>query len=400
MSCGYRTQLVSLILSLPSLGLFLAGQDAPSFEREYAEAQRALVAGNYPEAEQRYQRLVQVEPNVAEVHANLGLIYFEEKKFAQAIPELRRALQLKPALTKSASVLAMALSEVGQYREALPGLQKGFHSSDPEIKRMCGLQLERAYTGLKHDRQAVEVALELDQSYPNDPEVLYHKGKIFGNFAFLAMRRLDAVAPQSVWKHLTLAEAYESRGAYDLAATEYRQVLALDRNRLGVHYRLGRTLLARSRQTHSAEDRAEAEKEFQAELGRDPSNANAAYEIGEEHREAGELPEAQKFFELALSHYPDFEEAQVGLAATMMALHKPEQALPLLQRAVVLDPDDEVAWFRLVHVYGATGNTTKQQQALTEYQRLHAEAQKRADLGPIAVPSEVTKQELDENQSQ
>jgi tetratricopeptide (TPR) repeat protein len=367
---------------------------------QYQQAQRAMAAGSYDEAEQAYERLSRLQPNVAEIRANLGLIYFEQRKFEQAVPELRRALKLKPTLTKSATVLAMSLSELGQYSEALPGLERGFRSSDPEIKRMCGLQLERAYTGLKRDRDAVEVALQLDRSYSRDPEVLYHNGKIFGNFAFLSMRRLQDVAPQSVWKHLALAEAYESRGSDDLAATEYRQVLAMNPTRPGVHYRLGRALLARSRQRQSAEDAAEARKEFLAELQRDPSNANAAYEIGEEHRKAGEFEDAQKFFQLALSHYPDFEEAQVGLAATMIALHQPEQALALLQKAVVLAPDDEVAWFRLMHVYGATGNTAEQQRALTKYERLHREAQKRADLGPIAVPSEVTKQEVDEKQPQ
>ena len=86
------------------------------------------------------------------------------------------------------------------------------------------------------------------------------------------------------------------------------------------------------------------------------------------------------------------------MAATLIALHRPEEALPLLQRAVMLDPDDQVAWFRLVHVYGATGNASAQQTALSQYQRLHAEAQKTADMGPMTVPSEVTKQELDEAQ--
>ena len=34
-------------------------------------------------------------------------------------------------------------------------------AEDPEIKRMCGLQLQRAYGGLGRDRNAMEVALEL-----------------------------------------------------------------------------------------------------------------------------------------------------------------------------------------------------------------------------------------------
>lgn len=43
---------------------------------------------------------------------------------------------------------------------------------------MCGLELERAYTGLKRDSKAVEVAMELNRLYPDDPEILYQTGKV------------------------------------------------------------------------------------------------------------------------------------------------------------------------------------------------------------------------------
>ena len=131
--------------------------------------------------------------------------------------------------------------------------------------------------------------LELNRLYPNDPEVLYHNGRIFGNFAFLNMQKLAQVAPDSVWRHQAEAEAYESQGSYDSAISEYRQVLSADPQRPGIHYRIGRTLLARSRQSNSPEDVAAAAKEFAQELEVDPGNANAAYELGEIHRNAGEF---------------------------------------------------------------------------------------------------------------
>ena len=56
------------------------------------------------------------------------------------------------------------------------------------------------------------------------------------------MQKLAQVAPSSVWRHQAAAEADESQGSYSLAITEYRQVLALEPDRPGVHYRLGRTL--------------------------------------------------------------------------------------------------------------------------------------------------------------
>jgi tetratricopeptide (TPR) repeat protein len=376
--------------------------DVNELQRYAEQGQRALAHGQYAEAEAAFEKLRELEPGMAEVHANLGLIYFQEKKFEQAVPALRQALKLKPTLPKTATLLAMSLSELGRYDEALPGLEKGFHrSADPAIKRMCGLQLLRAYIGLHRDSQAVAAALELNKLYPNDPEVLYHTGRIFGNYAFLTIQKLAQVAPGSIWRHQAEAEANESQGNNDAAIGEYRQVLAADPQRPGIHYRLGRTLLARSRRSNTAEDVTAAAKEFEQELQIDPSNANAAYELGEMLRNAGEFSDAQKFFEMALVHYPDFEEAQLGLAAVLMSLQKPDLALPHLQRAVVLDASNEVAWYRLAQGEGMMGHEAEQKKAFAEFQRLRKEKSTQQEAGKqIFSPEDVTRQRLDPNAPQ
>ena len=276
---------------------YCQGSTEAELERYSQEGQKALAEARYGDAERAYEKLRDLDPEVAEIHANLGLIYFQEKKFDQAIPSLRHALKLNPNLPKLDTLLAMSLSELGQYHEALPGLEKGFHrSADPVVKRMCGLQLERAYSWLRDDSKAVEVALELNRLYPNDPEVLYHNGKVFGNFAFLSMQKLVKVAPDSVWRHQAAAEAYESQGSYVQAIDQYQRVIALDPQRPGIHYRLGRTLLARSREASFPDDLGEASKDFQKELQLDSSNANAAYELGDIYRTSGQLKEAQEAF--------------------------------------------------------------------------------------------------------
>jgi tetratricopeptide (TPR) repeat protein len=388
---------------LGTLILFLlcgyAAAQAPNTDevQRYAEeGQNALAQGQYGQAEKAYEKLRDLEPGMAEVHANLGLIYFQEKKFDQAVPTLRQALKLKPNLPKTATLLAMSLSELGRFSEALPGLEKGFHqSTDPAIKRMCGLQLLRAYTGLQRDNKAVEVALELNRTYPNDPEVLYHTGRIFGNFAFLTMQKLAQVAPASVWRHQAEAEAYESQGSNDAAISEYRQVLSADPRRPGIHYRIGRTLLARSRQSNAPDDTAAAAKEFEQELKLDPGNANTAYELGEIHRNAGEFDQAEKFFELALQYYPDFEEAHLGLAAVLMSLQKPDLALPHLQKAVSLSVGNEVAWYRLSQVHGMLGHDAEQKKAFAEFQRLRTQKTSQQEAAKqIFSPQEITPQQL------
>jgi len=380
--------------------LAVAQSPDEALRKYYDEGERALAQNHYAEAERAYEKLRELSPQTAEIHARLGLVYFQEKKFDQAVPTLRQALKLKPGLPKLDTLLAMSLSELGQYQEAMPGLEKGFKSSDPAIKRMCGLQLLRADTGLQRDNKAVEVALELNHAYPNDPEVLYHTSKIYGNFAFLTIEKLSQAAPDSVWRHQAAGEAYESQGSNDLAISEYRQVLAIDPRRPGIHFRLGRTLLARARQNNST-DKSEAMKEFEQELQLDPSNGNAAYEMAQIHRDAGELEEAQKFFELALKHYPDFEEAHLGIGATLIAEHKPAEALPHLRKAITLNPQNEVSWYRLGQAQRALGNAAEQQKAFAEFQRVRKQNRGHGEADQdLFSRSEVTRQQVDANPEQ
>lgn len=396
-----KVSALALLLWLLVSGFDVLAQssDNDSLQQYYEEGERALAENRYGDAERAYEKLRQLAPGTAEVHARLGLIYFQERKFEQAVASLRQALHLKPNLPKLDTLLAMSLSELGRYTEALPGLEKGFHqSTDPAVRRMCGLQLARAYTDLQRDSKAVQVALELNRLYPEDAEVLYQTGKVYGNLAYLTMHKLAQVAPESVWRHEAAAEAFESQGANESAIPEYREVLALDPHRPGIHYRLGRTLLARSVKTKSEKDAAEAAKEFEQELQQEPSNANAAYELAEIHRNAGELDDAQKFFEMALKYYPNFEEAHLGLASVLMFAHKPELALPHLQKAIALNAKNEVSWYRLVQVQRALGNVREQQKALAEFQRLRShKASQQAAARELFSPGEVTKQELDPN---
>jgi tetratricopeptide (TPR) repeat protein len=390
----------TLLISVCFLAPGIVGQD--STVQQYSDAgQSALAAGDYPGAERAYEKLRGLEPEVAEVHANLGLIYFEERRFDQAVPALRQALKLKPSLVKTESLLAMSLSELGNYDQALPGLERGFHrSSDPEFKRMCGLELERAYTGLRKDSKAVEVALELNRLYPDDPEILYQAGKVYGNFAFLTMEKLAQVAPTSVWRYLAAAEAHESQGSFGEAIQEYQEVLRLEPNRPAIHYRIGRSLMGRFWQRQSQEDLAAAEKQFEEEIRLHADNANAAYELGEMRRKSKQDDEAERYFEQAIQHYPDFSEAQLGLAAVLLEKKEPEKALPHALRAVAVDPGNEVCWYRLAKIQRSLGNAPEQEKALAEYRRLHDLANQQKEVEPVFSPREVTKQEVDPGPSQ
>ena len=60
-------------------------------------------------------------------------------------------------------------------------------------------------------------------------------------------------------------------------------------------------------------------------------------------RKAGELEAARGLFEKALAQYPAFEQAQVGLSRTLIALGRPADALPHLKAALEAEPRQR-AW--------------------------------------------------------
>src|SRR5450755_1359834 len=101
-----------LCLCLVSLGAFGQSSGNGAAERYAEEGQSALAAGRFQDAEKAFEKLRDLEPGVAEVHANLGLIYFQEAKYDTAVPALRQALKLKPSLQKTETLLAISLSEL------------------------------------------------------------------------------------------------------------------------------------------------------------------------------------------------------------------------------------------------------------------------------------------------
>jgi len=250
---------------------------------------------------------------------------------------------------------------------------------------MSGLQLLRAYTALKRDGDAVQIALDLTRLHPDDPEILYHAGRLFGNFAYLNMEKLTAVAPKSVWRLLAAGEALESQGNFELAAVRYREVIAQAPERPGIHFRLGRALLKQDQAPQAAE-------EFERELSVDPTNGNAAYELAEIHRKAGPAEKARRYFELALKHDPDFEDALIGLAKVLAAEGRHDAALPHLRKAIALNPANEVSHYQLARAHRALGNAAEERKELAEFQRLRALARVQENL----LRGLVTRQQTDD----
>ncbi|HXJ91693.1 MAG TPA: tetratricopeptide repeat protein [Terriglobia bacterium] len=393
-----RSFLAVVLIFSPSLAFAALQTDEAAVSRYSRQAEQALAARDLEAARVALEKLAHLTPNVPEVHANLGSVYYSEGRYSDALESFQNALKLNPKIPNVTLMVGICEAELGRPQEALSILEPAFRRPpNSEIGRTIGLELLGVYSSTGQHTKALEVIEELLTRYPSDPEVLYRASHVYGDRALETTTRLAQVAPDSPWKRMAFAETLEAQKHYDLAITEYQKVIASDAGIPNVHFRLGRALLLRD--PNSDEARDQALQEFQKAVEQDPRNAGAEYEMGEICRHRGDRPAAMLHFSRAVEIDPRFEEAQIALARTLIDLHKPADSVPHLRAAIRLNPSNEVSHFLLAAAYKAMGNAAEYQQEMALYQKYHAtpfaqESGRAEQQGVLATP-EVTPQTLD-----
>jgi tetratricopeptide (TPR) repeat protein len=265
------------------------------------------------------------------------------------------AAQAQPtAAARARSVeRAIDLAAQGRCQEALPQLKVAMaRSLDKQLEYRTAMATARCAMSLNQSQNAVNALLVLQRDFANDPEVLYITTHYFSELASRASQKLAAVAPASYQAHELEAEAFESQGRWDEAASEYSKILEQNPNLPGIHYRLGRVALSKSEAPASAE---EAKKEFEQELKVDASNAAAEFWLGEIARGLGRWDEALPHFTKASKLDAGFAEAFLAQGMTFNAAERYSEAVSPLERYVKILPGDPAGHYQLSIAYARTG---------------------------------------------
>lgn len=274
---------------------------------------------------------------------------------------------------KAGSSLAetgIALASKGQCRGALPLLKKSSAQvTDKNLKYDVLMSTARCSIGLDQTDGAVRAVLELNRSFPKDPEVLYLTTHYYSELAMRASNELAAAAPSSPQAQQLEAEAFESQGEWDKAVTQYRRILEQNPQRHGIHYRLGRLYL-----TRTPPDSGNARKELEAELAVDPNSAAAEFLLGEIARQAGQWETAIDCFAKAAKLDEGFVEAYLALGISMNAAGKFADAVAPLETYVKMAAEDPAGHYQLATAYARTGRRQEAQREMALQQEMAAKA--------------------------
>jgi tetratricopeptide (TPR) repeat protein len=250
---------------------------------------------------------------------------------------------------------------------AAADLEKAFaHLADEKIRVQTGMELIEACYASGDLNKAAAVAGALRQIRPADPDILYTAHRIYSDLADETTLAMVMTAPDSARMHQVMGQELARQGQTDAAIAQYREALKIAPGTSGLHFELAELLAG----SGSRVDQQEVEKEYEAALAANPLDEKSECRLGDIAFRQSNLKAALDHFSRAVDLAPNDSDANLGLGKTLTALHQPDKAMPLLERAVKAEPYSAVAHYRLALAYRAAGRAEDANHELAEFQKL------------------------------
>ena len=372
------------------LGLVYAGQsqDAKAVEQleiavklkpDSAAARTNLAAslfhsGKAELAEGQFRKALELEPRDYDANHNLGELYIQSRKIADAVPFLEKAQEIRPSYDNGYDLaLAYFLTgKLGQAKELVQNLEQIKNTG--ELHNLLA-QVDEKSGDFVSAVNEYEVAAHMDPSEGNlfdwGSELLLHRTyePAIEIFEQAALRY-----PSSPRVLIGLGMALYSRGKYDEAIKAL--LAAADLNPADP-----RCYLFLSKAYDSSPNQADdVIQRFRRYAELQPNNALAIYYYamslwkGKRAEDPGfDLRQIESLLQKAATLDPALPEAHVQLGNLYADQHEYVKSIPEYQRALELNTNLPDAHYRLGQDYVHTGQKDRAQEEFAIYQRLRAQ---------------------------
>jgi tetratricopeptide (TPR) repeat protein len=263
-------------------------QPPNAFESLLASAQQAQARSDFPAAAEFYRQAVGLHPEIAELRANLGLMYYQTGNNGQAAEAFRQAIRLNQTLFVPNLFLGLTYVKLKHFNEAIPYLKRAAISRPTDVQAQLGLG--QAYVRTGSTRLALSAYSRATQLSPEDANVWYHLGLSYLEQVEVDARILLTRHKDSAYLQALIADTFSEQRAFIQAGDAYKAALALSQYPPGTHAAYAFVLLNRH-------DLPAAEIELKAELESMPGSLLAKLGLARLHVEQGATAQATKELE-------------------------------------------------------------------------------------------------------
>ena len=239
----YNLQLLLLLLlANPGFG---QQQPASTLDSLLETAQKAQAANDYATAANAYKQAVRLQPNMAELWANLGLMEQELGDTLQAVSSFQHANRLNPSLYVPNLFLGIDYLSEGKANEAISFLSKAEKANASDAQP--SLALGRAYTALGKYLLAAQAYKHVVDVNPKLSSTWFSLGIAYLDQMEVDSRNLSSKDQSSPYTKTLFAESLDKQSRYAEAAKIYMSVLDVKPQPPCLHSELGWTLLRQQR---------------------------------------------------------------------------------------------------------------------------------------------------------
>ncbi|MDP2999944.1 MAG: tetratricopeptide repeat protein [Bryobacterales bacterium] len=325
-------------VNIPPGGLAKIDVPAVDYYRMFDQALDLARKGQYEVAVTEWKKALELGPDDASAHMNLGVALAGSGKLDEAIAQYRKALDLSPGNPESHLNFGIALAGKGDLNQAIAHYQKALEINPeyPEVHNNLGVALAAAGKlddAIVHYQKALGVNPDYPEVHNNLGVALARTGKL--EEAISHFRRALAANPNSAEVHGNLGRALAKAGQADVAITHFEKALALNPGSAEIHNTLGVMLVGKRRLD-------EAIAHFERALEVNPRYVEARQNLGDTlYYLRGKTPEALAQWREALRAAPNHvivlnQTARVLATSPEASLRNGAEAVALAERAVQL----------------------------------------------------------------
>jgi tetratricopeptide (TPR) repeat protein len=243
-----KTTLTVCLYLMPFFGVhsFALWQNSPIQTQAkiiplFKEARLAEQQRNFPEAAKLYDKILQLDPNIAEVWTNKGLVLYELNKHRDALTAFQKAAALKPQLLIPQLFLGIEYLKLNEPQKAVGPLQAAL-AIEPHHSQ-AKYELANAYTRLEQFGLATELYRGLLQQNPQMEQASYRLGVAYLNWSKAAARKLLDLPAPSPYGKILLAELLAVGKLFQEAEANFGAAVTALPNSVEARLALGRFYL-------------------------------------------------------------------------------------------------------------------------------------------------------------
>jgi len=317
----------------------------PEFpEAELQRAMALLSTNRKPEAIEGFKRAVTLRPDWPLAYAKFGVMLAQTAS-SDAVPILKRAVELDNKNLAATVAFALALSDTGQPSEAVTVISTATALRDAtagiwQVRALIEARAGDAVAALT----SITHALELD---PHNPAMYCDRADLLlrlkkdreGALADLDAARalLTPATPNGQLAAIMNAARLYDRAGKPEAGLKLIDALDEPSRKQSAVVELRADLATAAGQT-GPEDLAALEQVAQ----RDPKNASLLARLGSAYRRV-DAAKSQDYYYRALQLEPGNSKYAIGYAAALIQERKFAESEPILKRVIAVTPDDYTA---------------------------------------------------------